>query len=108
MEVKKADVLLAVISALDSGNLRLSLHAQERMNVRGITYADVSEAILNGKREGQKDDYRQNPKNKLWSWRYSIRGPNENEDKDLRIVVIMDDPQTVIVTVIDLNRKESL
>jgi hypothetical protein len=76
------------------------------MSERGIDYADVREAILNGKREEQKDDYRQNPKNKFWSWRYAIRGLNDNEDKDLRIVVIMDDPQTVVVTVIDLNRKE--
>lgn len=103
---KKENILLIVLKALEAGNLTLSFHAIEQMEAREIVFSDVKEALYQGKREEQKDDYRQNPKSKKWSWRYAIRGLNEGGEKDLRIVVAIEDPKTIVVTVIDLNRKE--
>lgn len=103
---KKENVLQTVLAALESGNLIISFHAMEQMEARDVVFFDVKEALYQGQREEQKDDYRQNPKNKKWSWRYSIRGLNESGKKDLRIVVALEDPKTIVVTVIDLNRKE--
>jgi hypothetical protein len=87
---KEVKVLLITLSALKSGNLILSLHAEEQMAVREISYFDVEEALYRGQREDAKDDYRQNPRSKKWSWRYSIRGKNDSVAKDLRIVVALD------------------
>lgn len=103
---KKENILIRVMEALESGNLVLSFHAAEQMESREVTFSDVKEALYQGRREEQKDDYRQNSKNKKWSWRYAIRGLNDEGDKDLRIVVALETPKTVVVTVIDLNRKE--
>ncbi len=103
---KKENVLQTVLEALEAGNLIFSFHAMEQMGAREVIYSDVQEALYNGQREEQKDDYRQNAKNKKWSWRYAIRGLNESKEKDLRVVVAIEDPKTIVVTVIDLNRKE--
>lgn len=103
---KEENVLVRVLEAVESGNIILSFHAMEQMEAREVTFFDVKEALYQGQREEQKDDYRQNPKSKKWSWRYSIRGLADNDEKDLRIVVALADPKTIVVTVIDLNRTE--
>lgn len=103
---KKEDIFKIILEALESGNLTLSFHAMEQMQARKVVFSDVKEALYQGQREEQKDDYRQNPKTKKWSWRYAIRGENESGEKDLRVIVAIEDPKTIVVTVIDLNRKE--
>lgn len=103
---KKENILQTVLEALESGNLIFSFHALEQMEAREVVISDVKEAIYQGQREEYKDDYRQNPNNKKWSWRYAIRGLNDDGDKDLRVVVAIEDPKTIVVTVIDLNRKD--
>ena len=107
MEAKKEEnVLPRVLKALETGNLIVSFHAMEQMQVREVTYSDVKEALYSGQREEQKDDYRQNPKSKKWSWRYCIRGLVSNGEKDLRVVVALEEPKSIVVTVIDLNRED--
>jgi len=107
MEAKKEEnILIKVLEALEAGNLVPTFHALEQMEAREITFSDVKEALYQGQREEQKDDYRQNPKTNKWSWRYSIRGLADDGNKDLRIVVAVEDPKTFVITVIDLNRKE--
>jgi hypothetical protein len=103
---KEENVLVRVLEALENGNLILSFHAMEQMQAREVTFFEVKEALYQGQREENKDDYRQNSKGKKWSWRYSIRGLVNNGEKDLRIIIALTDPKTVVVTVIDLNRKD--
>jgi len=107
MEVEKIEnILQTVLEALESGNLILSFHATEQMEAREVTFSDVKEALYQGQREEQKDDCRQNLKSKKWSWRYALRGLNDSGEKDLRIIVAIENPKAIVVTVIDLNRKE--
>ena len=103
---KKENISQTILEALESGNLVFSLHAMEQLEAREVVFSDVKEALYQAQREELKDDYRQNPKSKKWSWRYAIRGLNESGEKDLRIVIAIEDPKTIVVTVIDLNRKE--
>lgn len=55
--------------------------------------------IYQAQREDQKDELT----NDKSDWKYAIRGKNNNGDKDLRIIVIFDDPKAIIVTAIDKN-----
>jgi len=61
---KKENILPTVLAALESGNLIISFHAIEQMEAREIVFSDVKEALYQGQREEQKNDYRQNPKSK--------------------------------------------
>lgn len=96
---KKEDVLLSAIRAIESGNLRMTFHAIERMKERNILLNEIEEAIFNGKREEHKDEF--NPER--GSWKYAIRGNTDDEDKELRIVIAFKDPLTMVITVIDLD-----
>lgn len=80
---KEENVLQKVLLALESGQLLLSFHAMEH-----------------------KDVQHQNSSTKSWSWRYAIRGRNDSGEKDLRIIVVIENPKTVIITVIDLDKRE--
>lgn len=39
-------------------------------------------------------------------WKYALRGKKDKGDKDLRIIIMFDDPSAIIVTAIDKNKKE--
>ena len=99
---KRQNVIQAGIAALESGQLIPSTHAQQQMEKRDIQMSDIEEAIYSAHREESKDSLTDDGK----SWKYSLRGKNENGDKDLRIIVAFADPKTIIVTAIDKNKKE--
>ncbi len=103
---KEDNILQIVLEALESGNLLLSFHAMEQMSAREIKFSDISEALYRCERQEYKDVYLENPITKKWNWRFAIRGLNDNGDKDLRIIVVLQNPKTVIVTVIDLKRRD--
>lgn len=103
---KEENVIYKVLQALESGQLLLSFHAMEQMNAREVKFSDVSEAIYRCIREEYKDVYHQNPYNMKRSWRYAIRGRNDSGEKDLRVIVALENPKSVIITVIDLERRE--
>lgn len=98
---KRPNVVQDVIEALESGNLIPSFHALEQMEKRDIQFSDIEEAIYKAHREESKDSLSKNGRN----WKYSLRGKNKNDDKDLRIIVVFDDPDAIIVTAIDKNKK---
>lgn len=99
---KRPTVLQDVKEALESGRLVPSNHAQEQMVVRDVQMSDVEEMIYRAHREEAKDSLTKDKKD----WKYALRGLNNSGDKDIRIIVVFNDPDTVIVTVIDKNKKE--
>lgn len=99
---KRPNVIQDVITALESGQLIPSTHAQQQMDLRDIQMSDIEEAIYSAYREESKDSLTSDGK----SWKYSLRGKNDDGDKDLRIIVVFADPKTIIVTAIDKNKKE--
>lgn len=96
---KKEGILQAVIHSLESDNLKLTFHVLQRMHERKILLSDLHEAIYSGIREEYKDEFN----HQTGDWKYAIRGKNNDGDKDIRIIVVMKDPATLILTVIDLN-----
>ena len=100
--VKRPNVLIELIKALEEGRLIPSFHAQEQMKKRDILMSDLEEALYRAKREDHKDSPTKDGKD----WKYSLRGVNESGEKDLRIIIIFDDPKVVVVTAIDKNKKE--
>lgn len=97
---KRPNVLAAVIAAHEKGQLIPSTHASEQMANRDVQMSDIEEMIYRAQREETKDSLSNDGKN----WKYALRGPNDNGDKDIRIIVIFNNPDIVIVTVIDKNR----
>lgn len=98
---KREDILLAVIEALENGNLRPTTHVLERMEERKILFSDMAEAIYNASREESKDEFNAN----TGDWKYAIRGLNDDGVKDIRLIVVFKNPKTLILTVIDLNQR---
>lgn len=99
---KRPNVIQDAIAALESGHLIPSVHAQQQMEKRDIQMSDIEEAIFSAYREESKDSLTNDGK----SWKYAIRGKNDNGNKDLRIIIVFADPKTIIVTAIDKNKKE--
>lgn len=102
MPSKRENIVLGVIKALEDGHLRYSFHAQEQMAKRDILVSDIEEALYRSKREENKDSLT----NDKTAWKYSLRGTNDSGDKDLRIIIVFDDPNALVVTAIDKNKKE--
>lgn len=100
--VKRLNVIQDVIEALEAGNLVPSSHAQEQMKKRDVQMSDVEEMLYRAYREESKDSLTSDRK----GWKYSLRGLNDSGEKDLRIIVVLSDPEAVVVTVIDKNKKE--
>lgn len=99
---KRSNVIPAVIAAFEKGLLIPSFHATEQMQIRDVQFSDIEEMIYRSQREEHKDALRKDGKD----WKYAIRGSNANGEKDIRLIVIFNDPEAVIITVIDKNRSE--
>ena len=97
--IKKNNILIKVIDALENEHLKPTMHALERMQERGILLSDVHEAIYCAKREEHKDEFN----TRTGDWKYAIRGLNAEGSKDIRLIVVFVDPTTLILTVIDLE-----
>ena len=97
--IKRPSVIQELIGASENGRLRFSTHAQLRMKERNILISDLEEAIFNSKREDAKDSLNTTGTD----WKYALRGFNDDNTKDLRIIVTFVDPNIVVITVIDLN-----
>ena len=78
-----------------------SEHANERMRERGIIKPEVEYILLHGHHELKKDTFNA----QFSSWDYAIRGQTIDQ-RALRIVVAIEPEGTLVVTAIDLNRKE--
>lgn len=99
---KRPNVIATVITAAENGLLVPTRHAEKQMKARDVQMSDIEEMLYRAQREDHKDGIAKDGK----SWKYAIRGLNDNGDKDIRIIVVFDDPETAIVTVIDKNKPE--
>ena len=97
--MKLEDVIVRAVRALESGTLKPTFHALQRMKERNILLSDLHEAIYNATREEHKDELN----SQTGDWKYAIRGMNDDGNKDIRIVLVFKNPSTLILTVIDLN-----
>lgn len=98
---KKGDeeVLVIVREALKNGKLRFSRHSLDRMDERDIRVFEVELVIKYGRRERGLDEFDK----KENYWRYVIRN-SDVEERDLAISVDIEDaPDTVIVTVMQID-----
>jgi hypothetical protein len=103
-EKKIPNVLEKARLALSEGKLVLSFHALEKMEQRKITYNDIKQVILFGKREVAKDDLRSSEQGIKLSWRYAIRGLSFDNDVEMRLILAIETEKVVVVTVIKLGK----
>lgn len=82
---KRPNVIQDVIAAFEKGYLIPSLHAEKQMQARDVQMSDIEEMIYRAQREDHKDSLRNDGKD----WKYCIRGLNNSEDKDIRIIVFL-------------------
>lgn len=99
---KNPSVIQKVIEASEKGCLIPSFHAEKQMNARDVQMSDIEEILYRASREEIKDQIRDDGKD----WKYALRGTNDNGDKDIRIIVVFNEPETLIITVIDKDKKE--
>lgn len=99
---KRPNVIADVIAAAENGLLVPTGHAEKQMEIRDVQMSDIEEMLYRAQREDHKDGITKDGK----SWKYAIRGLNDNGDKDIRVIVAFDSPETVIITVIDKNKPE--
>lgn len=76
-------------------------HAKQRLAEREVTDPELRYALLNGHREQRKDHFT----HEYQAWNYAIRG-NTVDSRPLRIVVSFDRDDVLIITVIDLERRD--
>jgi hypothetical protein len=81
-----------------AGRLTYSVHANQRLGQRKITKPEVEYILNGGHHEVRKDHFNEGHQN----WDYAIRGKTI-DGRILRIVVALDDPNLLVVTVIDLS-----
>src|SRR3989338_7926140 len=76
-------------------------HAIERRLQRRLSVNDIGQALITGWYEPRKDTYQK----EYSAWNYSIRGKTI-DNRPLRIVVSFDENAMLVITVIDLQRRE--
>ncbi len=99
---KRPNVIHDVITALESGSLIPTVHAQEQMDKRDVQMSDIEEMVYCARREEEKDSLRKDNS----GWKYALRGFNKREEKDIRIIVVFNGSDVVIITAIDKNKKK--
>ena len=96
---KLPDLLAVVSRRAEQGNYVILRHARERGIQRNITEPEWLYVLRNGWHEKRKDQYDEAHQ----AWSYSIRGKTLDE-RELRVIVSFDDdPQMLIITLIDLT-----
>jgi hypothetical protein len=98
---KNPDILKIAQAALASGNFTPVDHAKVRLNQREVTIAEVKQVVEGGYRELKKDEFKKEHN----AWNYSIRGKTVDK-RSLRIAVSLDKSGLLIITVIDLDKKD--
>jgi len=93
--------MVKLVEAIRVGRIVYSAHANQRLKQREIIKPEVEFVLANGHHEARKDQFNEG----FQTWDYSIRGKTI-DDRSLRIVVGIIEPQVLIVTVIDLDKKD--
>lgn len=95
------ELLAAIRSAVESGAVQYADHALQRLQERSVTMLEVEQILRLGHREPKKDEWK--PEYDAWS--YAMRGKTD-ENRSLRVAVAIEEPGVLVVTVIDLDKKD--
>ena len=95
------NLLKSVQEKFETGKLRYSVHADERMKERSIIRPEVEYVLKTGHHNKKKDQFNDTEKD----WGYAIDGKTVDGRK-LRIVVALVEPNLLVVTTIDLDEGE--
>ena len=95
------DILGIALSAIKTGRLRYSAHANQRMHLRKIIKPEVEFILKYGHHESRKDQFNAEHE----SWDYSISGKTLDGRK-LRVVVAYEEPHVLVITTIDLDKED--
>lgn len=88
---------------LQQGKYFQSLHFIEMMEKREVSFPNVLHVLRNGCHEKKKTFFHEFSN----KWRYAIRG-RTTENVEIRVVITFDDKDMIIITVIDLVKKETI
>lgn len=91
--------MVLVRAAVENGQLLYSSHALARMGERNIIKPEIEYVLETGHHEARKDKFNED----FSSWDYAIKGKTV-DNRHLRIVIAVIDPNVLIVTAIDLTR----
>ena len=95
---KVKNIIRSTSKSTAKGQLLYSKHANERMLERGIIKPEVEYVLSHGHHEARKDQYN----DEFNSWDYAIKGKTV-DGRNLRIVIVMVEPNVLIITAIDLD-----
>ena len=98
---KVKNIMKLTSTAVKTGQLLYSGHANERLHERRIIKPEVEVVLTSGHHEARKDQFNQ----QHGVWDYAIRGKTA-DGRSLRIVVALIEPKVLIVTAIDLDKEE--
>lgn len=96
---KHPNVLGEVRRLLAQGKYRITRHAESQMAKRRVTLPEVKYVLQKGRHEKAKDRWDIPFK----TWNYAIRGDTLDK-KDVRVIVSLETPGMVIITVIQLGK----
>lgn len=86
---------------IQAGRLTYSAHANQRLGQRKILKPEVEYVLFFGHHEARKDQFSEEHR----SWDYAMRGKTI-DGRNLRIVVALEEPNLLVVTVIDLDLED--
>jgi hypothetical protein len=99
-KMEDLDLLNTLRNAEKKGFYRFVDHAQMRLTQREVTVAEVRQIMREGFHEKKKDEW----KEAYSEWNYAFRGKTI-DGRDIRIAVAVKAPDLLIITVIDLSKK---
>lgn len=98
---KLENVLEIAKKRIAEGKFIPTFHSECRQLERDITLLDALHVIKTGYREPKYDQY----KDEWQTWNYAIRG-STLQDEAIRVVISFDEKQMLIITVINLERRD--
>lgn len=90
-----------ILECLEEERYFQSLHFIQRMEEREVSFSDVIYILKNGYHEKQKPFFHDSSN----LWRYAIRGRTVGKG-ELRVIITFDENNMIIITVIDLLKKD--
>lgn len=99
---KHANLMQTIRSCVEAGQYLDTTHAEERKGQRAVLRTEIEYALKNGRHVPSRDKFEE-----LYeAWNYAIEGSTVDRRK-LRVIVSFDaTTKLLIITVIDLSKKE--
>jgi len=95
------NVLGIARECIEAGRYIATFHAECRQFERDITLLDALHVIKNGYREPKHDKFKEE-----WQcWNYAVNGQTLQDDT-VRAIISFDDKKLLIITVINISKRE--